>query len=116
MRFVFTHLHHEPFLPEASDWSFSTTGPLSGANGALPWILFERDRRQFERAFPEWSIEAIRLHTPFRYLVSGGVSMRNLMPTWTFGMWTRLERLLRRQMRHLAMFALVILRRAGTPP
>jgi hypothetical protein len=42
--------------PDAADWSFPAVGPLSGANGALPWILFERDRARFEREFPQWVI------------------------------------------------------------
>src|SRR4051812_34430393 len=36
-RLIYTRLHHEPFRPDAPDWSFPSTGPLSGANGALPW-------------------------------------------------------------------------------
>lgn len=35
-RWVYQHLHSEPFLPEAREWSFPSSGPLSGANGALP--------------------------------------------------------------------------------
>jgi SAM-dependent methyltransferase len=42
--FVYTHLHHEPFRISSPEWSFPEQGPLSGANGALPWIVFERDR------------------------------------------------------------------------
>jgi hypothetical protein len=45
---IYTRLHHEPFNPDAKDWSFPDTGPLSGANGALPWIIFQRDRHHFE--------------------------------------------------------------------
>src|SRR5262249_50646717 len=49
---VYRNLHHEPFQPDASTWEFPTTGPLSGANGALPWMIFERDRTQFALEFP----------------------------------------------------------------
>ena len=35
-RWIYMHLHHEPFEPEAQEWKIKTTGPLSGANGALP--------------------------------------------------------------------------------
>jgi SAM-dependent methyltransferase len=42
-RLIYTRLHHEPFNPEANEWEFPTSGPLSGANGALPYILFDRD-------------------------------------------------------------------------
>src|SRR5688572_20807566 len=33
--FIYTRLHHEPFHPDAAQWEFDPTGPLSGANEAL---------------------------------------------------------------------------------
>jgi hypothetical protein len=42
---------------------------------------------------------------PFRYLVSGGVSMRPLMPLFTYAAWDRLESALSAWMEQLAMFA-----------
>lgn len=60
-RFVYQHIHHEPFRPQAREWSFPSAGPLSGANGALPWIVFVRDRSKFESGFPELAIDQIRL-------------------------------------------------------
>jgi hypothetical protein len=50
---------------------------------------------------------------PFRYLVSGGVSMRALMPRAATPVWRAVERALGPWMRHWAMFALVVLRKAG---
>jgi SAM-dependent methyltransferase len=110
-RFVYTRFHHEPFLPDAADWSFPSAGPLSGANGALPWIVFEKGRDKFEREFPMLVIDGIRPFMPFRYLVSGGVGMRSLMPGMTYPLWKNLERLLEPQMSKIAMFAFVSLRR-----
>ncbi|MGH8458125.1 MAG: class I SAM-dependent methyltransferase [Nevskiales bacterium] len=110
-RFIYTRLHHEPFQADVKEWEFPSSGPLSGANGALPWIIFERDRAQFEREFPEWSIQGIELLTPFRYLLSGGISMRSLMPGWSFGAWRLLERGLSPWLPQLAMFARITLRR-----
>jgi SAM-dependent methyltransferase len=115
-RFVYCHLHHEPFDPDASDWTVTGSGPLSGANGAIPWMLFARDRNRFERAFPAWRVAAIRPSMPFRYLVSGGVSVRSLAPAWTFGAWTSLERHLESHMDALAMFAYIVLVRTDAPP
>jgi SAM-dependent methyltransferase len=112
-RFVYTRLHHEPFRPDAAEWRLPPGGPLSAANGALPWILFERDRARFEREFPEWSIRPVELLMPFRYLVSGGVSTRNLMPGWSFGLWRALERALSPWLLQLAMFAQITLRRGA---
>lgn len=106
-RSVYTRLHHEPFAPDAEDWAFPSTGPLSGANGALPWMVFERDRRKFETEFPELAIQKIHPFMPFRYLVSGGVGMRSLMPGFTYPLWLRIENSLNGLMPRLAMFAAI---------
>ena len=104
-------LHAEPFLPEASGWAAASGGPLSGANGALPWMIFARDRQRFESEFPDWVIAEVTPLMPFRYLVSGGISLRSLMPAWSFGMWRSVERALEPWMGRLAMFAIILLRR-----
>jgi SAM-dependent methyltransferase len=106
---VYTRLHHEPFQPQAKRWEFPNRGPLSGANGALPHIVFARDRTQFEREFPMWRIHAIEPMMPFCYLVSGGVSLRSLMPGWSFRLWRGLETLLHPAINNLAMFAQILL-------
>jgi SAM-dependent methyltransferase len=108
---VYTRLHHEPFRPEADEWEFPRGGPLSAANMALPWILFVRDRAQFEREFPQWRVVSIRPFMPFRYLLSGGVSMRALAPAWSFGLWRALESALTRWSDRLGMFAHIVLER-----
>jgi SAM-dependent methyltransferase len=110
-RFVYQRFHHEPFRPEAEDWSFPSTGPLSAANGAIPWIVFVRDRQRFEAEFPNLVVERIQPMLPFRYLVSGGVSMRSLMPGFTSSSWKYLEKILDPRMSSLAMFAFVSVRR-----
>ncbi len=86
-------------------------GPLSRANSALPWIVFKRDRAQFEDIYPEWKINKIVLHSPFRYLISGGVSFKCLMPGYFFPLWTRFEALLDPWMHTWAMFARIVLTR-----
>ena len=83
-RFIFQNFHHENFDPEAPDWTFPTTGPLSGANGALPWIVFSRDYDRFSSTFPTLSKDGISYHTPFAYLVSGGLTFKSLLPGWMF--------------------------------
>jgi len=104
-------LHSEPCLRQAPEWEPSHGGPLSGANEAIAWIIFSRDRGRFEAGFPEWEIAEIRPQMPFRYLVSGGVSLRSLMPEWSYGTWRGFERLLEPWMGRLAMFATILLRR-----
>ena len=110
-RFVYRHLHHEIFDPDFRRWEFSKGEPLSRANSALPWMVFERDRDQFEREFPEWEIEEIQLQAPFRYLLSGGVAYRSLVPGPLYDFCKKIEKLLRPWLKYLAMFAVVILKR-----
>jgi SAM-dependent methyltransferase len=108
---VYRHLHHEPFHPTVKNWEFSKGGPLSQANSALPWMVFERDRNKFEREFPQWLIHEKTLHTPFCYLISGGVSMRSFVPGRLFGICRRIEALLNPWMHNLAMFVKIVLHR-----
>jgi SAM-dependent methyltransferase len=113
-KLIYTKLHHEPFDPDAAHWEFPQSGPLSGANGAMPWILFARDRARFEQEFSMWRIQIIRPTMPFRYLLSGGVSLRALMPGWTFGLWRKIEDQLSPWMDTWGMFAQIILIRLGS--
>lgn len=110
--FVYRHFHHEPFLPAAATWTIQETGPLSGANGALPWIVLARDRARFAREFPEFRIESIRTLMPVSYLLSGGVSMRALVPGWTWGLVRRLEDWVDRKIGGAGMFAAIVLTRS----
>ena len=110
-RIIYTKLHHEPFEPDAQEWSLPAGGRLSAANDALPWILFERDRERWEAEFPDLSIKMVRPFMPFRYLVSGGVSMRSVMPGFAFPLWKVVERGLGPLMQKLAMFALIVVER-----
>jgi SAM-dependent methyltransferase len=101
-RFVYRRLHHEPFHPESPGWEFDSSGPLSGANGALPWMIFGRDRTVFEREHPLLEIQSVRPTMPVRYLLSGGFIVPSLVPAWTFPAWAWIEKPLSGW---LAMFA-----------
>lgn len=76
---ILRYLHHEPFRADAG-WTFASTGPLSGANGALCWIVFQRDRAMFAQRFPGLAIERYQPHTPLRYWLSGGLKRWTLLP------------------------------------
>ena len=110
-RMIYARMHHEPFRPQAAEWESPSSTPLSGANSALAWILFERDRVQFSRTFPQWRIQQVSPMMPFRYVLSGGVSMRSLMPWWSFTVWRILEGALSPWMHKWAMFAQITLQR-----
>jgi SAM-dependent methyltransferase len=107
-KIVFRNFLDEPFYPESNTWEFKEGGPLSGANVALPWILFERDRGLFERQFPQWRIQRLSPIMPLTYLLSGGVSLRSLMPAWTFSFWHVIDKVLVR-LTSMALFAIIVL-------
>jgi SAM-dependent methyltransferase len=109
-RLIYRRVHHEPLDQDACEWSFPRTGPLSGANIALPWIVFQRDRQEFERLFTGLAIEKIIVEMPFRYLFSGGVSLRSLMPGSLYGFWTRLERWLSPFNGSIGMFSRIVVK------
>lgn len=112
-RWVYTWFHHEPFDPSSLVWSFPSSGPLSGANGALPWIVLERDRDRFQAQMPNLLIDRIRPFMPFRYLVSGGLALRSMMPGFTHSAWAAFEEVLESQMSRLGMFAFISIRKTA---
>jgi len=91
---VLRYLHHEPYAPDASEWRFATSGPLSGANGALPWMVFVRDRERFAKLFPGLRLAGYRPHTPLSYWLCGGLKKWNLLPRPALATVALLERLL----------------------
>lgn len=105
-RFIYKNFHHEPFIPEGN-WSIPPTGPLSGANGALPWIVFIRDHELFKAKFPEFKIECIEYINPLTYLFSGGVSRNQLLPDRLYFIVKYLDKLLPRISKQLSMFMVV---------
>lgn len=109
--FVYRRLHHEPFDPSAPEWEFPGSGPLSSANGAMPWIIFERDRGRFESEFPQWRLGPVRPQMPLRYLLSGGISMRSLLPGFADRPLRGIASLAPGVARRCAMFAQITLHR-----
>lgn len=79
-RFIYQHFHHELFDPSAADWRLPPGGPLSTANGALPWIVFCRDRAKYDREYPDLEVVGIECFAPILYLLSGGFSVRQMLP------------------------------------
>jgi len=108
---IYTHLHHEPFDPTGKALDFPDSGPLSALNGAPAVDRFSTRPPGVRIEVPQPRDSAVRPFMPFRYLVSGGVSMRQLMPEATFALWRKLESWLCTWPRHWSMFALIHLTR-----
>ncbi len=107
-RLIYKNFHHETFNPKGN-WTIPSTGPMSDANGALPWIVFHRDLKKFKTEFPDLSITFLKPHTPLRYLLSGGVSMKSLVPQGSFKLISGIEKLLSPCSKWFSMFVTIII-------
>lgn len=71
----------EGFDKKFPSWQTPLTAPLYGANQALSYIVFVRDRIEFERKYP--SLKIIHTQTVgnyLKYLLSGGLNFRQILP------------------------------------
>ena len=109
-RFIYKNFHHELFNTQAK-WTAAGTEPLSNGNGAIPWIIFSRDRKIFENEFPSLKIVRICNHTPLRYLLSGGLTFRQLMPAFSYPLIKAIEYALSPINNLLGMFQTIELER-----
>lgn len=107
-RFVYRNFHHETFDSRAG-WTVAGEGPMSDANGALPWIVFQRDRGRLEQEFPGLRLVTFQYHTPLRYILSGGMTLRQLAPTWMYPVVKGIEWVLTPLSPWLGMFATIVL-------
>jgi len=94
-RLFFQHCHPEPYDDRASSWAFDQSDAMMDSNQALSWIVFFRDRERFERLFPDLQVAPPTFLPWLSYLVSGGVTKRNLVPPFLVPAIRALDRLLR---------------------
>jgi len=104
-RFIYQNFHQELFDPKTRDWKIMGRGRLSSANGAIPWVIFVRDVAKFTKKFPNLKINSIKPHTPFSYLVSGGLSRPQIIPSNWYNFFFRLEQLISPLNKIAGMFA-----------
>ena len=93
-RFFFKNFHHEPYRDECAEWSFAQTDSMMDSNQALSWMVFERDRARFEKLYPRLKAEPTAFLPWLAYLLSGGVTMRHLVPGFMNGPIRGMEHLL----------------------
>lgn len=93
---VHRRLHSDEYFdPTVADWRTQTIGgPLSGANQAMAHVVFERDRERFDALYSgmfEIVHQGYELNA-LRYLFSGGVNFRQLVPTFLCPVLSLVER------------------------
>jgi SAM-dependent methyltransferase len=102
----------EGFDKQMRGWQTSATGPMVGANQALSYVVFKRDRARFEREMPGLElVSSFPLGNYVRYLLSGGLNFRQLAPTASVPALELLEMALRPLRHTLALHHVIVLRR-----
>lgn len=109
-RFIYQKFHHEDFDPDAG-WKIKSQGPLSGANDAIPWIIFKKDNEIFKIKFPELKLVKYNPHTPLSYLISGGFSHKQFLPTFTYKPIKYFESIISPFNNILGMFVTVVIKK-----
>lgn len=109
-KFIYKYLHPEPFLPDA-DWTTSGSFDLAGGNGALPWIVFQRDQHIFMRLFPEFQIIKVNPIMPISYVLSGGARSHIGSPGFLYGFIRKFERMLEHC--NVGLSALIVIEKAS---
>jgi len=101
----------EGFDRHFPSWETPSTGPMNGANQALSYIVFVRDREAFERKYPGLEIlhQEICGNYP-RYLISGGLNFRQLLPDALIPLMKVVEKLLYPLRRVLGLHHIVVIR------
>lgn len=96
----------------APGWETPVGGPMSGANQALSHLVFDRDLARFEREFPRLEVvhRDVLGNWP-RYLASGGLNFRGLLPGWTSPLLRGFERLASPLRHVLGLHRVIVIRK-----
>lgn len=112
-----TFLYKRLFRTEGFDkaypsWETPVEGPMNGANQALSYIVFIRDRNEYERKHPSLRIVHQELAGNYlKYLLSGGLNFRQLLPDSFTGLIGLLEKLISPLNRWIALHHVVVIRK-----
>jgi SAM-dependent methyltransferase len=102
----------EDYDKSAPGWTTSGSGAMSGANQALSYIVFERDKARFHQLFPQLEIvHQAPMANHVRYLLSGGLNFRQLVPDMLSSTLKGIEGLLGPFNRTLALHHVLVLRK-----
>lgn len=114
--FLYKRLFHtEGFDKTYSSWETPLVGPMNGANQALSYIVFIRDRAQFELKHPSLKIVHQQLAGNYlKYLLSGGLNFRQLLPDSFIGFVSLLEKLISPINRWTALHHIIVIRKMTT--
>ncbi len=111
--FMFKRLFRtEGFDKTYPSWETPVAGPMNGANQALSYIVFIRDRNEYEQKHPSLRIVHMELAGNYlKYLLSGGLNFRQLLPDLFTGFIGLLEKLVFPFNRWVALHHIIVIRK-----
>ena len=111
--FLFRRLFRtEGFDKSYPSWDTPTTGPMNGANQALSYIVFVRDRIEFEQKHPTLKIvHQAQVGNYLKYLLSGGLNFRQLCPDAMSPIIGFIQRCLSPLNRWLSLHHIIVIRK-----
>jgi SAM-dependent methyltransferase len=103
----------ETFDKSAASWNREDGARVMvGANQAASYLVFVRDRARFSALFPDLEIVHLEpLGNYLRYLLSGGLNFRPLVPPGAAGALTLVETLLIPLRHVLALHQVIVIRK-----
>jgi len=110
-RLLYKKLHPEPFDKGMPGWKFPRTGPMTGSNQALSYILLKRDNALFKSTFPQFEIIRLKRFGFIRYFCTGGIWLKQKLPDFCFKLLKLIELLLTPAMPIFAIHHAFILRK-----
>jgi len=91
-KFIYPRLFRTESYDLDGGWDNIQLSSMVGANQALSYIVFVRDRARYERNFPNLNlVEACVAPAGLRYLGSGGLNFISLLPRWAFPLLAKLD-------------------------
>lgn len=110
--FIYKHIHPEKKgFDSKAGWKIKGQGRMSDSNPALPWIIFVRDKQIFQKKFPNLKIVRILPHTPLLYLISGGLTRWQFLPSSFYPFVVNLENKLSPLNKLIGMFVTIELKK-----
>jgi len=112
-RILYPHLFaSERFDMNHVQWETPSAGSMSDANQALSYIVFFRDRARLLAEFPELEIvHTDQIRNYLRYLLSGGLNFRALVPAAAEPLLKALERIASPLRSVFALHQVIVLRK-----
>ena len=102
----------EGFDKTYPSWETPETGPMHGANQALSYLVFMRDRAEFEQKHPSLKFVHQRLDDHYlKYIFSGGLNFKQICPDKLSPVLALLQTCLRPLNRWLALHHVIVLQK-----